>query len=826
MEPINDKKLLRFIRILPVLIISLATLMIIGIMFHDNRVESEENLQSLRSDVLAQQKIRIQQEVDSVYQQLTYEKQQTEKDLKIQIKQRVYEAYDIAQAIYRENPDKSDAEISKQITTALRDIRFNDGRGYFFIYKMDGTNVLLPHLPHMEGSDRWEMLDSRSAPIIQDLASIVDNSNEGYHRWWFYKPQDLINDHDKIGFVKKFEPLNWFIGTGEYVVDFEKDVQKRLLAWISEIRYGNSGYIFVIESDGNIIAHQDQNLRGFQGIDLKDENNIYYIKEMLDIAQLGGGFARYNSIFKPPNVERADKMSYVRWFDKWQWTIGTGFYISEFDAYFAEKKQVILKQNREELIKLVLFSFLLASVMSFFAAFLSGKVSSRFRNFQAKINHDFTELSKTKDKMQHLALYDSLTDLPNRIQFNHTVKLQIIESDDKGSSLAIILIGLDGFKKINDQYGHATGDKLLAILSRKFELILDKEDTVSRFGGDEFIFCLPNVGTRSEIEERVSLIQEIFLDRIPVEQKKFHISATIGVATYPYDGVSAEELITSADIALYKAKSNGNGTVVYFDSTLAAKLEYDFLMEEQLRGALKRNEISVVYQPQISIGSEKVVGVEALCRWKNAKLGQVSPEEFISVAEDIDVIHDIGQFVLKTACTDVLSYSPNGDNAIKLSVNISPSQLKLLNFADDFYSAVIDSSIDVERITIEITENVLLEDQESALPILQELRHLGFGISLDDFGTGFSSLSYLNNLPVTEIKVDRTFVDKMLVNEQSDSLIKAILAIGQTCDMVVVAEGVEEAAQYQRLKEYECTLVQGYYFYKPMEIQKLLLVSK
>lgn len=795
-------------------------------MFHDNRVESHENLQSLRSDVFAQQKIRIQQEVDSVYQQLTYEKQQTEKDLKIQIKQRVYEAYDISHAIYRENAEKSDAEITRLITTALRDIRFNDGRGYYFIYKMDGTNVLLPHLPHMEGSDRWGMLDSLDAPIIQDLASIVSEKNEGYHRWWFYKPQDLVNDHDKIGFVKKFEPLNWFIGTGEYVVDFEKDVQKRLLAWISEIRYGSSGYIFVIESDGNIIAHQDKNLRSFQGIDLKDENNKYYIKEMIDIAQSGGGFSRYNSIFKPPKVERADKLSYVRWFEQWQWTIGTGFYISEFDSYFAEKEQVILQQNKEELFKLVLFSFLLASVMSFFAAFLSGKVSSRFRNFQAKINHDFTELNKTKDKMQHLALYDSLTELPNRIQFNQTVKQQIIESDDRGSSMAIILIGLDGFKKINDQYGHTTGDKLLAILSRKFELILDKEDTVSRFGGDEFIFCLPNVGTREEINERVSLIQEIFLERIPVGQKKFHISATIGVAAYPNDAISAEELITNADIALYKAKSNGNGTVVYFDSSIAEKLEYDFIMEEQLRGALKRDEISVVYQPQISVESGEMVGVEALCRWNNIKLGIVPPDKFISVAEEIDVIHEIGQFVLKTACADVLSCSPNGENAINLSVNISPTQLKSLHFADDFYSAVVDSSIDVDRITIEITENVLLDDQASALPVLEELRCLGFGISLDDFGTGFSSLSYLNNLPVTEIKVDRSFVDKMLVSEQSDSLIKAILAIGHTCNMVVVAEGVEEAAQYQKLKEYECSLVQGFYFHKPMEIEKLRKVGK
>lgn len=803
---------------MPVVIIAVATFLIIVVMFRDNRLEANENLATLRQDYLLQQKIRIQQEVDSVYRQISYEKKQTEDALKLDLKARIYEAHRIATAIYEKNKEKSEQEITKRITTALRALHFNEGRGYYFIYKMDGTNVMLPPLPHMEGTSRWDMQDSRGAYITRDVINIAKNKGEGYHSWWFFKPGNQQRDHEKVGFIKYFSPMKWMIGTGEYVDSFEKNIQDKLLARISEIRYGSNGYVFVLDENGVIKAHQDKSIINTNRMNLRDKEGNEYIKNIINKAKSGGGFIRYHSLFKPMSIDDSEKVSYVRWFGDWNWTIGTGFYIKDSEIYLAIKEKTIKQQNSDELLKLLIYSAILAFVMTLVAALLSRKVASRFQSFQSKISQDFSELENAKNTMQRLALYDSLTDLPNRLQFTQLLRQAITESDKTGNLLAVILVGLDDFKKINDLYGHFVGDKLLTILSREFEAILDPGDSVCRFGGDEFIFCIQNLHSKDEVERKIAVIQGVFSEAQLINNVQIKSSCSVGVSCYPEDSFSAEEAMSNADISLYRAKSDKKGTVIFFNSAIAKQLEYDFKLESELKGALGRNEISLVYQPQICTSSGKMIGVEALCRWNNQALGFVSPVEFIDVAERIDLIHSIGQFVVEKACSDIVAAYPNGDDAVKLSVNISPKQLKLKHFADDFHNTILRSGIDISRVTIEITENVLLEDQASVTPILHELRELGFSISLDDFGTGFSSLSYLNNLPINEIKIDRSFIDKILISDQSDTLVKAILAIGQSCGMKVVAEGVETIEQYHKLLDYQCDLVQGYYFDKPLEL--------
>ena len=824
MERIDDKKLLRIIQFTPVLIILIATLFIIGVMIHDNRKEAKDSIDSLRADYIEQQKEQIQRHVDHVYQQLAYEKSQTEAVLKEQIKARVYEAHEMAANIYREHPDLSEEEVSKLISSALRNVRFNDGRGYFFIYKMDGTNVLLPHLPHMEGTDRWDMQDNRASYIIREFVSITKDKKEGFHRWWFYKPQDLDKEYEKIGFVKYFEPLDWFIGTGEYIADFEVGVKNRLLKWLSEIRYGATGYVFAIDEDGIILAHQDKYAIGEERFNFKDIDGKYFIQDIINTAKQGkksGGFVHYHSSFRPSSVNSSEKVSYIRWFDDWKWAIGTGVYVAESESYLDRKEAVLLAQNTDELSKILIYGTGLLVIMGAFALFLSRQVAERFKSFQAKINRDFYELVSTKNQMQHMALYDSLTDLPNRIQFNQVVRRSIKEADVTGLSVGIVLVDLDNFKKINDLYGHSAGDKLLGVVSRKFEVLLDKKESISRFGGDEFIFCFPNLIREADVQEKIQRIQDIFDEALIIDGRKVKTSCSIGIATYPRDALTAEELISNADIALYRAKSKQKGSVLFFDSSIAQQVEYEFVLEEQLRGALQRDEISVLYQPQMDANTGKLSGVEALCRWNNKRLGFISPVEFIAVAEEIDVIHDIGLYVFRQACSDILSFSPNGPDAVGLSVNISPVQLRLPNFSLELKEVAEFVGIDIHRVTLEITENVLLGDLEAVSPILQELKELGFGISLDDFGTGFSSLSYLNNLPIGEIKIDRSFIDKILISEQSRSLVKAIVAISESCEMHVVAEGVETEKQYDWLVEHHCDYVQGYYFDRPLAIHAL-----
>ncbi len=290
---------------------------------------------------------------------------------------------------------------------------------------------------------------------------------------------------------------------------------------------------------------------------------------------------------------------------------------------------------------------------------------------------------------------------------------------------------------------------------------------------------------------------------------------------YPADGQEPEELISKADIVLYKSKARHKGDVLFFDDSINARVLYDFTLEEQLRLALENNELSVVYQPQIDVLSGRIHGIEALCRWHNKELGHVSPIDFIAVAENIGMIHDIGWFVVKQASSDFKTLMASATQPVSLSINISPKQLLQTDFVENITNEIRSSGIETHTVTLEITENVLISDIICVSPILEKLRTRGFKLSLDDFGTGYSSLSYLSNLPINEIKIDRSFIDKLLTSSESESLVKAIIAIGKSCNTQIVAEGVETQEQYKRLSQYHCDIVQGYYFDKPLSIREL-----
>ena len=275
-------------------------------------------------------------------------------------------------------------------------------------------------------------------------------------------------------------------------------------------------------------------------------------------------------------------------------------------------------------------------------------------------------------------------------------------------------------------------------------------------------------------------------------------------------------------IVLYKSKARQKGDVLFFDSKINQQVQYVFLLERELRGAVERGELSVVYQPQIDAKSGKLYGVESLLRWHNPQLGHVSPLEFISLAEEIGLINQLGEFVLERSCEEISQHFPDSD--LMLSINISPMQLTNEMFVPQLLAAIARHNLTSKRITLEITENVLINDLPKVTPIITQLKELGFTISLDDFGTGYSSLSYLSNLSLDELKIDRVFIDKMLTSEQSDSLVKAIMAIAQSANMRVVAEGVETLAQKEVLINYGCDILQGYLIEKPIAAE--LLVEK
>jgi diguanylate cyclase (GGDEF)-like protein len=817
----SDKKLLTLISIIPVILIGIFTFILNAVVIHENRTKVELLINALHTESVEKEKAQIKHQVETIYQQIIYQRNLTEKTLKQSIKSRVDNAFNTLSFIYEQNKEKPKSEIIALISDALRTSRFNEGRGYFFIYSMDGINLMHPIFPNLEGKNLLEVQDVRGNRIMQDHIDTMKVKGEGFSRWWYPKPGEIEKEFEKIGYSKKFTPLDLYVGTGEYIVNIEEDIKEKLLKWITDVRFGEHGYIFLLDQYGNTLAHYNKDKIAPTKYSRENPNQGPITQEMLSLALSGGGFMQYVSAFKPSSTENAEKLSFIKGYSDWGWAIGAGVYISDNKRLLEKKEALLLTQNKLELRKILLLTLSLALVLTILSLILSWCVGMRFNKFKKRIHSDFTLLEKTKNEMQHMALHDALTQLPNRLMLESRIELGIQHAREKGQSLAVMFVDLDDFKKINDRFGHEVGDILLQSISHKFSDLLKHNDIVSRFGGDEFVFCFPSLSSKSEAENRLKEIQSVFNENFDINGKSISTSCSIGITMFPDDADNSLDLISKADIVLYKSKEKHKGGALFFDQSIDEQVNYEFSLEEELRTALDNNEISVVYQPQIDIKTGLLCGVEALSRWHNKTLGFVSPVDFIAVAEEIGVIHNIGDFVLQKACEDMLMFMPNGPDAALVSVNLSPKQIIQPGFVTRVEEIVSKTGIDISRVTLEITENILISDLTNVSPILKKLQQIGFGISLDDFGTGYSSLSYLNILPITEIKIDRSFINSLFINEQSETLVKAIVAIGASCQMTVVAEGVENKAQLDKLIEYQCDLVQGYYFDKPLPIEEL-----
>ncbi|MDP5253285.1 MULTISPECIES: EAL domain-containing protein [unclassified Vibrio] len=822
MPQLNDKKLLNLIRYVPMLFMGLFALAVSGVVVQQNESKLEQRINNKRQSLIEQHKETIKLKVDQIVAHVRLDKQKTISILKQDIRQRVEEAYSIAEQLQRSYPQQSPQQLTQLIADALRAIRFNSGRGYYFMFDLQGNNLMHGLRPQLQGKNLIGAQDLRGNLILKEHLDLMtaDAQGEAFYTWWYQKPQEPIGqEFQKIGFGKIYKPLSFFIGTGEYVSDVENDIKQTLLEWLHQYQFEHT-YVFVINADNKLVFHPEKRYIG------KDINTSVekLLQNTMELDLFKGDFIEYQSKYLPDNVTKGDKISYVRKVIGWDWVIGSGFYLDQFEKEVEQEIQLITDNNRQELINILFLCALASGIVIMFSFWMGQVIGKRFERFQSKIERDYKELELTKNKVQHLAYYDELTGIFNRNGIDKTILNSISNCRNQQSLLAIMFVDLDDFKKVNDQYGHSYGDKLLEQVSERFQGIVSEtggKGAVFRFGGDEFIFCFSELESFYQASEKANAVRDCFKHVFEVNDRTLSVGCSIGVSMYPADGTDPESLIRRADIALYQSKQANKGQATFFDQSISDSVERKYLIEEELKSALKNHEIEVYYQPQIDGKTAKVSGVEALARWNNATLGFVSPYHFIPVAEETGLIAELGLHVFYQACKDILAISPNGPDALNVSVNISPKQLKIKTFPRVLLTIASDVGIDISRITLEITENVVLEDLSRACFALKQLKKLGFGISLDDFGTGYSSLSYLNQLPISEIKIDRCFVDQMLTQSQSTSLINAIIAIAKTGNMIVVAEGVENEEQYQLLNRYGCHLMQGYYFSQPIDIHAL-----
>lgn len=424
-------------------------------------------------------------------------------------------------------------------------------------------------------------------------------------------------------------------------------------------------------------------------------------------------------------------------------------------------------------------------------------------------------LQQLDEAIQFSANYDKLTGLPNRVSFRHSLQQSLIEYQHN-QQLAVLSLDLDGFKTINNTLGHRAGDLLLQTVAQRLTHCIESQDILCRLGSDEFAILQASL---SSVEASTALAQRI-LDTLTlpfgIEGKKIHISASIGVTLYPFDGTDVDHLMRNADTAMHQAKHQGRSSYKFYSEEMNTKLQERLALESELRYAIARSELFLHYQPKVNLVSGQITAVEALIRWHNPKLGTVAPGDFIPVAEESGLITEIGEWVLRTACKQFRQWQVSGFAPQRISVNLSARQFKQTNLVARITQILAETNLSPEFLELEVTESLLMEDVQRTITTLQQLKHLGILLSLDDFGTGYSSMNYLQQFPIDTLKIDRSFVAHITDREDDAALTRAIIALAKSLELSVTAEGVETSEQLRYLQAQGCHEVQGFYCGRPV----------
>ncbi len=440
--------------------------------------------------------------------------------------------------------------------------------------------------------------------------------------------------------------------------------------------------------------------------------------------------------------------------------------------------------------------------------------------------HDVSATKAMAKKMEHAAQHDFLTTLPNRMLLNDRIEQAIAFASRHHTQLAVLFLDLDNFKHINDSLGHAAGDKLLQSVAKRLQHCVRVSDTVSRQGGDEFVILL----AESKNEDAALTAQKILVDLLAlheIDKNQLHITTSIGISVYPADGTDAETLLKSADTAMYCAKEKGRNNYQFFTAQMNTRATERLVIENNLRLALNHQQFILHYQPIVNLTTGKITGAEALLRWQNSELSEVSPETFLPVAIDSGLMVPIGRWVLRQACKQAKAWQDKGLPAISIAINISAQEFLHKDFVEDVKAVLVETRLAAEYLELEFTEPVLMRDTDCSTQILQQLKEMGVKLAVEDFGTGCSSLSHLQRFPIDVLKIDQSFVQSIKSAKDDGFIVSAIISMGNSLKLKVIAEGIETTHQLDFLTARQCEEGQGHFYSRPIDAESFtLLLSK
>lgn len=916
-------------------VVLLISLIVSGYFLFALQSQKKQQLQSLEEEVLGQQEALLASELDATTSYIQYMRTRTEQVLKDQSKVFVDQAIQVAESIYTQSKGSlPDAQIQRLIRESLRHVRFFDGRGYLFIDDLDGMCILLPTAPQLEGKSLFDNRDDTGHFIMRGLIDAVQNPQQfGFSRYRWYPPGNKKYMEDKIAYVRLFEPYGWIIGAGDYLYRIENDLKQEVLRRLNNFRFGDNGYISVLDMQGNTLVNTALSTLADSSITRDLQRNA--IEAIMNTAAAGGGVVEY-SWFYPDGRGPVVKRSLVKVVPEWGWVLVAGIYPDDLAPMLNEHK-VLLDQESDASVRAFLLVLSVALLLSlililFYSRWLKKlfvnyeqnierqkaqlmdnrrelELSAQvFRNategivitdaenrilavnpaftditgyseaealgqnpsFMASGNHDerfyedmWSRLTKTgqwqgevwnrrKDgvlfpewlslsmvkeegeiknyiatlsdislrkanekRLRYLAEYDSLTDLPNRRLLADRVDQAIHLARHNQALLALVFVDLDRFKNVNDSLGHETGDRLLCAVAKRLTELVPEGVTVSRVGGDEFVLLLPEL----EHPNDVAIMARNVLLKIgqPIELGSHTLTLTpsIGIALYPSDGLNFEMLFRNADAALYHAKAQGRNQYQFFTQQMNDDVSRRLVMENALRKGIAEGELRLVYQPQFCMGSMRLRGVEALVRWQHPDQGLVPPDFFIGLAEDTGLILELGEWVLREACTQGQQWRQAGYPDIELAVNVSALQFRQ-GLAGQVQQVLEETGFPARNLVIEVTESTLMQGASQAVEILAELKALGIWLSLDDFGTGYSSLAYLKRFPLDKLKIDKAFISDLPMDSDDAAITSAIIGLAKNLNLLTVAEGVETTEQLHYLQELGCNIAQGFLLDRPL----------